>query len=535
MPSLFRVGTWLIAAGVFITPLALVVGLALGGNQIPVLMEQGLPRAAWNSFYSTFLSSVLAVAVGTVGAIVVERTTIRGSHFARMLLLSPLLVPPFVGAIAWIQLFGRNQGFNSFTDHQIWNIYGADGVIFLLTLHAYPIVYVIMAAALRKVPRDLELAARVSGASSWTTLRTVTLPLVRPAILSAFTLTFVSNLGDFGIPALIGSPARFETLATMVYRFVESGTVPNPLQVVSTIGVVLLVMGILAVIADYIVAERAATSGTNASAPLRFELGRATWPLTIVTWCVGLAITVLPVGGLLVRALSPASGVKLTRDTLTWRHFEATLNNPRVIDGFTNSLLLSLSAAIIAGVLGWLIGILVTRTRSRDNTALTLVTLLPSALPGLIVGVGWLIISLYTGLYNTRWIILAAYVCAYTATVLQAVRAPLKGTPIALEEAARISGAGPLRAIFHTSGAMAIPAALSGAVLVAITAVRELTVSVLLIAPGTTTLGVQLFNLQQAGNYNQASALAFLFTIAGLAVLFIASASISRGTAAARR
>ena len=242
MPKLFRAGMWLIAAGFFIAPLYLVVGLALGGNQIPVLIESGLGRAAWNSFYSTLLSALFAVVVGTLAAVIVERTTIAGSHVARLLLLSPLLVPPFVGAIAWLQLFGRNQGFNAIFDRPIWNIYGADGVIFLLTLHAYPIVYVIMAAALRKIPRDLELAARLSGSDTWTTLRTITLPLVRPALLSAFTLTFVSNLGDFGIPALVGSPARFETLATMVYRFVESGTVPNPLQVVSTIGVVLLVM-----------------------------------------------------------------------------------------------------------------------------------------------------------------------------------------------------------------------------------------------------------------------------------------------------
>ena len=138
----------------------------------------------------------------------------------------------------------------------------------------------------------------------------------------------------------------------MVYRFVESGTVPNPLQVVSTIGVVLLVMGILAVIADYIVAERAASSGTNAGAPLRFDLGAATWPVTAATWATGLAVTLLPVGGLIYRALLPAPGVPLTWETLTWRNFERTLQNPRVIDGFTNSLWMSLTAAVLCGVLG---------------------------------------------------------------------------------------------------------------------------------------------------------------------------------------
>ncbi len=166
-------------------------------------------------------------------------------------------------------------------------------------------------------------------------------------------------------------------------------------------------------------------------------------------------------------------------------------------------------------------GILVTRTKLFGNTALTLVVLLPTALPGLIIGVAWLIFGRYTGIYNTVWVILGAYICAFTALVLQAVRAPLQNTPIAVEEAARISGAGPVRAIFSTTAMMTIPAAISGAVLVLVTAVRELTVSILLIAPGTTTLGVQVFNLQQAGNYNQASALSLVFMLVGIVALSV--------------
>ena len=107
---------------------------------------------------------------------------------------------------------------------------------------------------------DFELAARVSGASVMAVLRTVTLPLLRPALLSAFTLTAIANLADFGIPAIIGSPARFETLATMIYRFIDSGTVSNPLQVVSTIGVVLLFLGIGAVIMDYLTSLKNSSS-----------------------------------------------------------------------------------------------------------------------------------------------------------------------------------------------------------------------------------------------------------------------------------
>lgn len=516
--GLARLGVWLVVAALFLTPLALVVSLALGGNQIPLLLEQGLGKATLNSAVTTLASSAFAVLLGGAVALLLERTDVYGKGALRILLLSPLLVPPFVGAISWLQLFGNNQGLNAVFGREIWNLYGADGVIFLMTLHSYPLVYVIVAAALRSIPTDLELAARISGAGNARVLRTVTLPLLGPAFLSAFTLTAVSNLADFGIPSILGSPVRFETLATMVYRMMESGIVANPLQVVSTIGTVLLVLGIVAVVADYVVSARAAnTTHTGASMPL--PLGKSRAAVSVVAWIVALALTLGPLIGLTYRALLPAPGVPFTLENISLSNFQSTLENPRVIEGFTNSVTLALGAALLCGLLGWAVGLLVTRTRARSNTALTLIVLLPTALPGLIIGVGWVIYGRYTDLYNTRWVILLAYVCAFTALVLQAVRAPLASMPAAVEEAARISGAGRLRAMLDTTGRMAIPAVVSGAVLVAVTAVRELTVSILLIAPGTTTIGVQLFNLQQSGNYNQASALALMFAVIGIVAL----------------
>src|SRR5699024_5871596 len=107
----------------------------------------------------------------------------------------------------------------------------------------------------------------------------------------------VANLSDFGIPALLGSPARFETLATMVYRFMDSGTVDNPLQVVSTIGVVLLFLGIAAVFADHIVARFSASSFQDTGASARMELGPARVPVSIVSWLLALTITLAPIVG----------------------------------------------------------------------------------------------------------------------------------------------------------------------------------------------------------------------------------------------
>ena len=147
------------------------------------------------------------------------------------------------------------------------------------------------------------------------------------------------------------------------------------------------------------------------------------------------------------------------------------------------------------------------------------VALLPQAIPGLVLAVGWLITAPGLGLFNTPWLILCAYVMAFLAMVVQAVNAPLRSTPLALEEAARLSGASRARALIDISWRLAAPAAVTGGVLVMLTAVRELTISVLLVAPGTQTIGVLIFNLQQAGAYNAASALSLIITIVGLAGL----------------
>lgn len=237
---------------------------------------------------------------------------------------------------------------------------------------------------------------------------------------------------------------------------------------------VLLVLGIAAVIADHLVAARNTTRLADVGSGERLKLGPWRIPAAVVTWIAAVAISVGPILALTYRALLPAPGVPLTWDTVSVQNFVAAVNNPRVINGLGNSVVLSLGAALICGVLGWIIGLVMTRTRARGNTVLTLIVLLPSALPGLIVGVAWLIFARYTGLYNTIWVILGAYVCAFTALVLQAVRAPLHNSPLAMEEAARAAGASRLRALLDTTGVMALPAALSGAVLVIVTAAREM-------------------------------------------------------------
>ena len=515
-----RVIVWLLTAAVVVTPLTAMVLLAFRGDHLGLLLTQDVREAATNSLVTSLVSAVLAVAIGTYLAIVLDHTNLRGRGWLRMFALSPMFIPPFVGAISWLGVFGPTQGVNrlwtSWTGEPLWNIYGGDGVIFLLTVHSYPLTYLIIGAALRRIPSDLEQAARIAGATAVRAVRDVTLPLLRPAILASFTLTFVSNLADFGIPAIIGLPERYYTLATLIYRYIQSGTVAQPLQVVSTIGVVLLAVAVLAAVVDARLGRRRTELDGTAAVRTTIDLAGARTPVSALTWAAGLAVTVLPILALTGQALLPAPGVPLAPENLTLANFTNAVTMTSTQVGLRNSLMLAGLAAVLCGVLGTMVGLVVARTRSRSNAWLGGLAMLPQAIPGTVIAVAWLIVAPGLGLFNTPWLILAAYVMAFLALVVQATAAPLRGIPATLEEAARVAGAGRARALCDVSWRLAVPAAITGGAMVFLTAVRELTISALLRSPGTQTLGVAIFDLQQSGNYNASSALSLLVTLVGL-------------------
>jgi len=523
-----RIVLWLTLLGVGVLPLALVVSLAFGANHLPLLLEGGIAQAAVNSVTTSAVAAAGAVVIGTLMAFLLDRTDLAGRRSLRLLLLTPLFVPPFIGAIAWAGLVTRGGLVDRVLGFAPWEFYGFSGVAFLLTLHSYPVAYFVVAAALKRVPADFVEAARLGGATPLRTQLDVTLPLIRPAVTAAFTLTFVSSIGDFGIPIIVGVPGGFDTLSTMVYRYLESGTVASPLQVVSQIGVILLVLGVAGTLLDRRMARRVVEFGGAGREFDTLSLGRARAGVSVLAWIFALVTTVAPLLGLLVRSLLPAPGVPLTLETITLGNYERVLTSAQTINGATTSVVLSVGAGVLCGLLGLAVGLFTTRLARADREPMLLTVLLPQAVPGLVIATGWLILGRYTGLYNTGWVILGAYVTAFTAIVVQTVRGPLAGMHSSLEEAARIGGASPARAHLDTSVRLALPAAAVGAVMVAVTAVRELTLSVLLVSPGTQTLGVVIFQYQRAGDVNASSALSVILMLVGLVVLAVFGSRFTR-------
>jgi iron(III) transport system permease protein len=514
----------------FALPIAAVILLAANPEDFKYLVQRDVLGAAVNSAVTAGVSGLLATAIGAGLAIMLDRTNVFARRYLRLFYLSPFLVPPFIGAIAWLSLLGPAGTVTQFFEKlvgatgPVFSIYGVFGVTALLTIHSYPAAYIIISTSLRRVPSSLEEAARVSGASVSRSFRDVTLPLLRPTLIATFTLTAVSNLSDFGIPAILGLPVQYYTLSTLIYKYLVSSVVANPLQVVSVIGIVLLFIAAGAVFLQRKL-SRSVQLDSDGGKPDIISLGRSRLPLSVISWVIAAVFALAPLLALARQSLIPAPGVPLTWATLTFSNFTKAVTYPGALNGIGNSLFLSIAAGLVCGVLGLAIGSLITRTRSRSNVLLDLASTLPQSIPGLVIGVGWIIAGIWIGLYDTKWVILLAYVTAFVAFVVQSVRGPLAATADSLEDAARISGAGALRTMFDISWRSALPAAAAGAVLVALTAVRELTISVLLAAPGTRTLGVVIFDLQQSGDFSAAASLSLLVTIVGLLGLGIVAST----------
>jgi iron(III) transport system permease protein len=528
--GVLRTVVWVAMAFLVGLPLA---ALALQGIQPEareVFGDPAVASAALNSVASATGSALLATIAGAFLAVVLERSNVPARGMLRWLVLLPFLIPPFIGAMAWMALLGANGPVNKSLqslgiDAKV-SIFGGWGVVFLLAVHSYPVAYLVIAAALRRIPGNLEEAARISGAGTAQVLGTVTLPLLRPGLLAAFVLTLVANLSDFGIPALIGLPERYTTLTTLVYRYLASSTTSNPLPAVSAIGLVLLALAVLTVLV-----QRRLPTGTqlgSGAVGAELELGRARIPVAVLLWLWTAVICLMPLLALASQALLPAPGVPLTIENLSMDNIIRASTSPGAVSGMGNSLMLAGGAAVCCTVLGLGIALLLTRGKHRSNPALDVAATLPQALPGLVIAVGWLLIAPMLGIFNTPWVILGAYVMAFIALVVQAVRSPLASVSSTLEEAARTAGATPMRALLDVTARLAVPAAVTGGVVVLLTAVRELTISILLVAPGSQTLGVSIFNLQQSGDYGGASALALLVALVGILGLSATAALANR-------
>jgi iron(III) transport system permease protein len=498
------------------------------GNLTAVLGDPDVWSALRNSLYVSVWATAIGGALGTFLAFLVSRTDLPGQRIFRTALMLPYLIPPFVAALSWLALAGPVGFINQFwmavtgAEEPLFRLYGAPGIILALVLSHYPLAYFTVLASLERMDPSLEEAARNAGATPYRTARDVTLPLIAPAIGAGAVLVFLRNMENFGIPAILGFPAKYFVLTTKIYATILDFDRPNNLGIAAALSLLLVVVagGVMAL-------QRATLKGRayglthGVGQPPKFSLGR--WRLR-----AGIAVTsflvltsVAPLLAILLTAFTRAYGMPLGWDNLGFQNFHTLFFKvPAVWRAFRNSLLLAGSAATAVVVLAVLIAYVQMRTRIRGKGLLEALVVLPFVVPGTVVALAMILAFLRPvlgiSLYNTVWIILIAYVARFLTLAVKPVAAAFTQVHASLEEAARSSGASLPRALVDVTIPLIRSALAAGWFLAAVPAVTELTLSVLLWSAGNETLGVMVFNMHEEGKVLLSSALAVVVVAVAL-------------------
>lgn len=499
------------------------------------LANRSVLRALWHSFESSFLAAGFATLIGLGLALTIGLTDVRAKGPLVFLVLLPMMIPPHVTAISWIQALGPASPVLQWLGlapepGSTHPIYSREGIVALLTIQHSPLVFLILRAALRSFPRELSDAARVSGAGGWRMLTRIVVPLLAPSLLSGFALAFVAALGNFGINALLGIPARYTTLPVLMWRRLASFG-PDVLPNVAVIAIILalVILAALAVQFHFQRRMRLALVGLP-QAVLVIRLGRWRGVSEAGLWLFVAATLLLPLVSLLATALVPTYGLPLSWASITLDNFaEVIFNQTVTARAFVNSTFTAGVAALVIAVLSIGLGyyLITGRGLVRKAASVTATQVeITFAIPGLVISIAFILAFIRPlplidySLYGTIWIILIAYVSAFFAVGLKPVAAAYTQLDVSLDDAARVSGAGLMRRMRRIFAPLVAPAAASGAILVFLTAYNEVTVSALLWSTGSETIGTVIFNYEDGGYTTLAAAMAAITVVATVVLMF---------------
>jgi iron(III) transport system permease protein len=506
------------------------------GRFATVVSAPGLATAVRNTLVLALAVTVLAVPLGTLLALSLRRPELPGRRLWRVAVLLPVVVPDFVLGYSWLRAYGR-AGFTDDLLGMHWaGVQGPAGVTAAVTVNAVPLAYLVTAVGLAtRAEPALERAARASGAGPVTVLRTVTLPLLRPAVATAAVLVFVLTLGTFALPQVMGAPAGFRTVTTRIYADLARSSDPQAFLEAVGLALLLVLVALLVVApADALLAPRMRTTRVAGSDPAPASDSGAAGRLAAAVIGLGLLLTVaLPLLALVVASLTKAVGLPATPANWTLGHFTSVLT-VRTGEAFGRSLWLAAAAASVLVLLGACVAAL---ERARSGRLAATLPTLALVLPGSTLAVG-LLITYGRWLAGTLTIIWLAYLAKLWAFAHRPISGALDRLPPDELRASRVSGAGPFTALRTVVLPPLTPALVAAWGICFLTALHEITMSSLLYGPGSETLAVVVLNSQELGQVGQTSALSVLLTLvvllpAGACWVFLARRTRRRPTSSA--
>lgn len=485
-------------------------------------VERNEWRAAWNSFWLAAVSVVLGALIGVPLALATRLVDFPGRRVVSALLTLPAVLPPLVGVVAFLFLYGESgviaRGVMAITgaDTPPWRFEGAFAVVLIHATTMYVYTYLLVRAALATFDPSLLEAATALGASKWRAIRTIVLPLLRPAIGNGALLTALSSLASFSAPYVFGG--GFRVLPTQLVTTRLNGDVS--VAMVETLALVALAMVAL------LLASRLGGPGTRgagkgiAPAPQGATKGTRT-VVAILAW-LATGWLLLPHVALLVVSFVPIGAWSTSALPTAWTlgNYVALAAEPARWRPFGTSLWMASLAAGVAALLALGVAVAARDPRKRLSRILEGALALPWAVPGTVyaIALATMFSRLQLGagrfvLIGTLWLLPLAYLVRALPIVGRAVVAAIRGLDPALDEAAASLGAGSWRA-FRTITLPLLGPALAGATALAfVTGLGDFMTSVILYTYDTRPVSLEILGAIRQGEIGVAAAYGVALTI----------------------
>lgn len=488
------------------------------GLDLSVISEQILNntflKTLWNSLKLGILAAILATIVGFVFAFAVTRTDIKGKKFFHLIALLPIISPPFVIALSVILLFGRKGVISNGLLGLELNVYGFTSLLLIQTLAFFPLAYLNLRGVLESIDPSVEDAALSLGASRFSVFKSITFPLAIPGIMSSLLLVFIKSIEDFGNPMVIAGD--YNTLAVEAYLQI---TGMYDLRSGAFVAFILLLPALTAYfIQKYWVNKRSYVTVTGKPSQGNIKINEKKIVYPLYAFCIFFTFTILLFYGSVVwGAFVKLWGVD---NSLTLEHFKYIFTVG--LGSIKDTLLLALIATPITGILGMIIAYLLVRKQFVGKKLLELFSIIPFAVPGTVIGIGFILAFnqkplLLTG---TALIIILSFVVRNVTVGIEAGTNSLRQVDGSIEEAAATLGAGSIKTLWTISMPLMKSAFFSGLVYAFVKSMTSISSVIFLVSASWNLITVSI--LSQVDSSRIGAAAAYCVILIGI-ILFVLS------------
>ena len=475
---------------------------------------------------NTLIAATVTMVLGTLIAFplawLVGRTNLFGKKFFRSLFVLTYMVPPYVGAMAWLRLLNPNVGTMNQFFRMIFglgdtpgplNIYTLGGLIWVLTTFYYPYAFITISRAMEKMDPSLEEASRISGASPLLTVFRVTLPMMTPSLIAGALLVFVAAMSCYGIPSIIGAPGKVHTVTTRIIEY--NGLGAQGISDATGLAVFLMALAILILyLSDFVVARKQyITVSGKSTRPNIVDLGKWRVPLTVLVSLFATIVVLIPFATILTTSFKIDVGKSLfDPENFTLTQWQTIFSRSETMSCLKNSLIFGVVTATVGIVVACTMSYLLQRTKIRGRKLPDFLITLGSGTPSVVIALG-LIMTMKgdfgVNIYNTAYIMIVAYLIKYLMMGMRTVVSAMSQIHVSLEECSQISGASWTRTMLKITGPLIFPSIAAGWFLIFIPSFYELSMTTLLYSNSTKTIGSQLYEYWTFTSQPQSCAMAF--------------------------